>query len=45
MSLVSITRVIIAAIATLALAQCMSDPNNLGKRTSLTPPVSTDHAG
>ncbi|HMF20604.1 MAG TPA: hypothetical protein VKG24_00545 [Pseudolabrys sp.] len=45
MSLVSITRVIITAVAALALAQCMSDPNNLGKRTGLAPPVSINHAG
>ena len=35
MSSVSITRFIILAITTLALAGCVSDPNNLNKRVGL----------
>ena len=35
MSSVSITRFIIMAITTLALAGCVSDPNNLNKRVGL----------
>jgi hypothetical protein len=45
MNLIGITRFIIMLIAMLALAGCMSDPNNLGKRAGLTPPVSIEHAG
>ena len=37
MSLVSISRFIIMAIVTLTLAGCVSDPNNLNKKTGLTP--------
>ena len=35
MSSVSITKFIIMAIATLALAGCVSDPNNLNKKVGL----------
>ena len=37
MNLVSISKFIIMAIATLALAGCVSDPNNLNKKTGLAP--------
>ena len=35
--------IIITAIAELALAGCVSDPNNLNKRAGLTPPVTSSH--
>ena len=44
MSSVSITKFIILAITTLALAGCVSDPNNLNKRAGLTSPVTSSHA-
>jgi starvation-inducible outer membrane lipoprotein len=35
MSCMSVTRLIVMAIAILALAGCVSDPNNLNKRVGL----------
>jgi starvation-inducible outer membrane lipoprotein len=43
MSSVSITRFIIMAITTLALAGCVSDPNNLSKRVGLSSTSQPSH--
>ena len=43
MSCMNLTRLIVLVIATLALAGCVSDPNNLNKRAGLTKQVSSNH--